>query len=83
MKSKNKLKKICTLKILYLLLSHNLKAIHNKDYSVVKTFKGALSLLVIGFFLFLEYRRKSDGADDSDKADSERVMVRRFYEMMI
>ena len=48
----------------------------------MKTFKGALSLLVIGFFLFLECRRKSDGADDSEKADSERVMVRRFDEIM-
>ena len=54
-------------------MQHNLKAIHNKDYSVVKTFKGALSLLVIGFFSFLKKigksRRKSDGADKSDKAD--------------
>ena len=38
---------------------------------------------MIGFFLFLECRRKSDGADDSEKDDSERVMVRRFDEMMI
>ena len=64
-------------------MSHNLKAIHNKDYSVVKTFKGALSLLVIGFF-FLEkigdFRKKSDGAD---KADWGGVMVRRFDEMML
>ena len=49
----------------------------------MKTFKGALSLLVIGFFLFLECRRKSDVADDSDKADWERVIVRRFDEMII
>ena len=39
----------------------------------MKTFKGALSLLVIGFFSFLrkigKSRRKSDGADKSDKAD--------------
>ena len=49
----------------------------------MKTFKGALSLLVIGFF-FLEkigdFRKKSDGAD---KADWGGVMVRRFDEMMI
>ena len=45
----NKLRKICTIKIVFLSLSHNLKAIHNKDYSVVKTSSAST---IFGAFLF-------------------------------
>ena len=45
----NKLRKICTIKIVFLSLSHNLKAIHNKDYSVVKT--SSASTIFGAFFI--------------------------------
>ncbi|SFN81769.1 hypothetical protein SAMN05660413_02698 [Salegentibacter flavus] len=40
----------CTIQIIVLYLLYNFEAIHNKDYSVVKTFKAAFT----GRFHFLE-----------------------------
>jgi hypothetical protein len=35
----------------FVILPYNFEAIHNKDYSVVKTFKAAIGKLIVAFFI--------------------------------
>ena len=44
----------CFYRFLFISLKYNLKAIHNKDYSVVKTFK-LPRLTIRGFFYATKY----------------------------